>query len=77
MLSFIKICHNYFLQDQSKLLFGDIAIKQNMTDVCIQTIKSIEPNSSPTLEWLYKMFLEAKCLQKANKYNEVSIYILK
>lgn len=65
------------MQDQSKLLFGEIAIKQNMTDVCIKTLNSIDPNSASTLNWLHKMFLEAKCVQKAKKDNEVSVHIFK
>lgn len=60
------------MKDQSKLLFGEIAIKQNMMSVCLKALKSIDPNNASTLNWLHKMFLEAKCVQKAKKDNEVS-----
>lgn len=65
------------LQDQSTLLFGEIALKQNMTNVCIKTLKKLNFDNVSSSNWLYKMFMEAKCLQKVRKFNEVSVYFMK
>jgi len=62
------------LQDKSKLHFGEIALKHNMTDVSIDILNSINPSNITISNWLHKMNLEVKCKQsKVIKYNKVSI----
>jgi len=68
------------LQDQSKLLFGEVALKQNMVEVSMKTLRSINPNNITTSNLLYKIHLEAKCVQKNEIHREVStncVYIYK
>ncbi|VVC36854.1 Hypothetical protein CINCED_3A003660 [Cinara cedri] len=56
--------------DQSNLMFGKIALKHNMTDVCLNTLQTLDSDNVNTSNWLYKMFLEAKCIQKFKKYKK-------
>jgi len=63
------------VQDKSKLLFGEIALKHNMADVSINILNSINPSNITISNWLRKMNLEVKCKQsKVIKYNKVSIF---
>lgn len=55
------------------MTFGAIALKQNMIDVCMKTLKSLSSNDATTSNWLNKVYLETKCIQKIIKYNKVSI----
>lgn len=58
-------------QDKSKLLFGEIALKHNMTDVSINVLNSINLSNITISNWLHKMNLEVKCKQsKVLKYNK-------
>lgn len=43
-----------------------------MVDVCLKTLKSLDPHNATTSNWLYKMYLEAKCTQKIRTFNKVS-----
>lgn len=54
-------------------MFGEIALKQNMLDVCMKTLDKIDQNHVSTSNWLYKMYLEGKYVQKLKKYNKVCI----
>jgi len=55
------------------LVFAEIALKHNMIDVCINTLKSMDPNNVDTCNLLQKMYLETKCVQKNINYSTVSI----
>lgn len=60
------------LQDQSILDFAEIALKLNLVDECKHLLNSIDPNNVDTSNWLYKIYLEGKCVQN-NKFTTVSI----
>ncbi|XP_029341770.1 transformation/transcription domain-associated protein isoform X2 [Acyrthosiphon pisum] len=58
-------------QDKSKLLFGEIALKHNMTDVSINILNNINLSNITISNWLHKMNLEVKCKQsKVLKFNK-------
>jgi hypothetical protein len=57
-------------------MFGDIALKQNILNVCIKTLNKIDLKNVDTSNLLYRMYLEGKYVQKLKKYNEVCIIIL-
>lgn len=48
-----------------------------MLDVCIKTLDKLNPNNVCTSNWLYKMYLEGKYVQKMKKYNKVCIIYIK
>lgn len=56
-----------------KLIFGEIALEQNMIDVCVNTLKNLDPENVTTSNWLHKMYLEAKCVEKDKRCLTVSI----
>lgn len=46
-----------------------------MVEVCMKSLKSIDPNNVTLCNLLHKTYLEAKCMYKVQDYNTVSIYI--
>lgn len=54
-------------------MFGEIALKQNMPDVCMKTLEKLDPNNVCMSNWLNKKYLEGKYVQKLKKYDKVGI----